>query len=131
MTSSRMTVLYDGGCPLCSREINHYRRLAGERPIEWADVTQPDTDLARFGLNTREAMQWFHVVDSAGAMHVGARAFIALWAELPRYHCLAGLCRSLGLAPLLEAVYVRFANWHFRRRCRDGACGIAPDSSAP
>jgi predicted DCC family thiol-disulfide oxidoreductase YuxK len=131
MTQSQTTVLYDGGCPLCSREINHYRRLAGDRPIEWLDVTQPGADIGRFGLNRGEALKLFHVIDSTGTMHVGASAFIALWAELPRYRWLAGLCRSLGLVPLLEVIYVRFAGWHFRRRCRDGACSIPEDASAP
>lgn len=131
MTQTQMTVLYDGGCPLCSREINHYRRLARHRSIDWLDVTQPGADIGRFGLNREAALKLFHVVDRTGSMHVGARAFIALWEELPRYRWLARLCRSLGLIPLLEALYVRFAGWHFRRRCRDGACGFPENLSAP
>lgn len=131
MTQTRMTVLYDGGCPLCSREINHYRRLAGDRPIDWIDVAQPAANIGRFGLNREEALKLFHVIDRTGCMHSGVRAFIALWAELPRYRWPARLCRSLGLAPVLEIVYARFAGWHFRRRCRDGACGIPEELSDP
>ena len=123
-----MTVLYDGGCPLCSREINHYRRIAGELPIDWIDVTRPEKDLDRFDLSREEALQLFHVVDANGIMQVGARAFIALWTVLPGYRWLAKLCRGLGLAPLLESVYVRFAGWHYRRRCPDGVCGISPET---
>ncbi|MCF7969378.1 MAG: DUF393 domain-containing protein [Methylococcaceae bacterium] len=121
-----MTVLYDGGCPLCSREINHYRRIAGELPIEWMDVTWSEADLGRFDLGREEALQLFHVVDANGVMQVGAQAFIALWAVLPGYRWLAKLCRGLGVAPLLEFIYVRFAGWHYRRRCPEGACGISP-----
>ncbi|MFM2005939.1 MAG: hypothetical protein RLZZ09_1594 [Pseudomonadota bacterium] len=123
-----MTVLYDGGCPLCSREINHYRRIAGELPIEWIDVTRPETDLGRFDLSLEDALQLFHVVDSNGIMQVGARAFIALWTVLPGYRWLAKLCRGLGVAPLLEFIYVRFAGWHYLRRCPKGVCGISPET---
>ncbi len=125
MTHSPMIVLFDGGCPLCSREIGHYRRLAAGEPIDWLDVTQPDIDLDRFGLSRDEALRLFHVVDSAGVMHVGARAFIALWSALPGYRWLARGVRALGLAPLLEALYTRFAGWHYRRRCNDGVCGVS------
>ena len=125
MTDTQLTILYDGGCPMCSREINHYRRIAESLPLEWVDVTQADVDLAPYGLDRETALRLFHVQDAAGVMHVGARAFITLWAELPGYRWLAKLCRGLGLAPLLEFVYIRFAGWHFRRRCRDGACDIA------
>lgn len=30
------TVFYDGSCPLCSREIAHYRRLRGAESLKWA-----------------------------------------------------------------------------------------------
>jgi predicted DCC family thiol-disulfide oxidoreductase YuxK len=129
MSETPVTVLYDGGCPMCSREIDHYRRVAADRPIDWVDVTRPDADLSRFGVNRREALEVFHVVDSAGTMHTGARAFIALWAELPGYRWLARACRTLRAAPLLDAAYRRFAAWHFARRCRDGACGLGGEEA--
>jgi predicted DCC family thiol-disulfide oxidoreductase YuxK len=122
-----ITVLYDGGCPLCSREINHYRRIASELPIEWVDVTLPEVDLGRFDLTREEALRLFHVVDASGTMQMGAKAFIALWAVLPGYRWFAKLCRGLRIAPLLERIYVRFAGWHYRRRCPEGSCGISPE----
>ncbi len=128
MTAQAITVLYDGGCPLCRREINHYRRIAVDLPIEWVDVCLAECDLARFGLTRQDAMQLFHVVDATGTLRVGAQAFIALWSVLPGYRWLSKLCRGLGLAPLLEFVYVRFAGWHYRRRCRDGVCGLPPEA---
>lgn len=119
-SSHQLVVLYDGGCPLCSREIAHYRRLAVGLPIDWLDVTQPEAGLGRFGLTRVEAIRRFHVIDRCGTRQLGARAFLALWEELPRYCWLARACRRLGLAPLLEWGYARFADWHFRRRCRAG-----------
>jgi len=37
-------VFYDGGCPLCRREIAHYRRIDGDRQLCWIDIhAQPET----------------------------------------------------------------------------------------
>lgn len=130
LTPPRAVVLYDGGCPLCSREIAHYRRLAADLPIDWLDVTQAEAGLDRYGLSPEDAIRRFHVIDRSGTMQTGARAFLALWAELPGYRWLARVCRSLRVAPLLEWGYVRFADWHFRRRCRDGVCA-APAGPPP
>ncbi len=125
MSDAALTVLYDGGCPLCSREIAHYRRLATGLPIDWVDIAPLDADPRAYGVSRLEAMQVFHVLDKQGVMHKGARGFLVLWAALPRYRWLAKLCRALRVEPLLDLAYRRFAGWHFARRCRDGVCGTA------
>ncbi|MEC8852758.1 MAG: DCC1-like thiol-disulfide oxidoreductase family protein, partial [Pseudomonadota bacterium] len=33
-----LTIFYDGGCPLCAREIAFYRRRAGAGRLDWIDV---------------------------------------------------------------------------------------------
>ena len=130
MNPPRLTVLYDGGCPLCSREINHYRRLAGDRPLRWIDAARPDVSLAEFGVSRDQALRIFHVFDRAGEAHTGARGFIALWAELPGYRWLASVCQAFGLAPVLDWGYRHFARRHYARRCRDGVCGTGYEPPA-
>lgn len=129
MKTQELTVLYDGGCPLCSREIDHYRRLASSRPVRWVDVTQDDASIEDFGLDRAEALRLFHVIDANGEMQTGLRAFMALWSELPGYRWLTVLIRQLRAEPWLERLYRRFAAWHFRRRCPEGVCGL-PGKSA-
>lgn len=124
MSDSLFTVLYDGGCPLCSREIAHYRRIAENLPIAWIDVAPPDADPSSYGVSRRDALRVFHVIDPDGVAHRGARGFLRLWAALPRYRWLARLCHALRVEPLLDYGYRHFANWHFARRCRDGVCGL-------
>ena len=126
MSSALMTVLYDGGCPLCSREILHYQKIAGDRPIRWLDVTLKATDMSPYGLTVEEALRSFPVAPVEGPMKAGASAFVALWSELPYYHWLAKVILATGTLPWLEAVYVRFAKWHFKRRCATGTCGLPP-----
>lgn len=119
----KLTVLFDGGCPLCNREIAHYRRLRSLRPIDWLDVSAEGGPLPE-GVNREDAMAQFHVLDGAGRWHIGADGFIALWQALPYYRWLAWVCLRLRLLPLLRRLYGPFARWHYRRRCAAGVCGL-------
>ena len=123
MNASSLTVLFDGGCPLCSQEINHYRKLPGLVPVHWHDITQDDEILRQFGVKREAAMAEFHVFDDAGQLHKGADGFVILWQALPYYRWLARICLALHLLPLLRYGYTRFARWHFHRRCQSGVCG--------
>ena len=40
-----LTVLYDGACPLCRREIGLYRGLQPNAPVCYADVSDPASPL--------------------------------------------------------------------------------------
>jgi predicted DCC family thiol-disulfide oxidoreductase YuxK len=122
--TDRLIVFYDGGCPLCSREIAHYRRLNSLSRVDWLDITRQPERLDRYGLAPLDALATFHVMDdSAGRMHTGADAFIRLWRVLPGYRWLAKLINVLHVSPILERVYRAFARRHFQKRCREGACG--------
>jgi predicted DCC family thiol-disulfide oxidoreductase YuxK len=121
-SSQTTIVFFDGGCPLCSREINHYRHLPARSEILWIDVTREAARLTAYGLNAEDAMRAFHVLDRGGRMVTGARAFLTLWRELPYYRFLSRSFEALGLVPVLEWGYEKFARWHYRRRCGEGVC---------
>jgi predicted DCC family thiol-disulfide oxidoreductase YuxK len=104
----RMTVYYDGSCPLCTAEIGHYRKLDKGGAVAFADVSspaaQPGPDLAR-----ADAMARFHVRMEDGRLLSGAAAFAALWRTMP------GPWRTLGhvagwrpVTVVLEGVYRAF-----------------------
>lgn len=121
--ANSLTVFFDGGCPLCSREIAHYRRIERGNRIHWIDVTRDVEEVTRHGIEPRAAMASFHVKGPDGTLYTGAAAFMELWRELPRYRWLARCCETLYLVPAMEWAYRRFARWHFEKRCREGACG--------
>jgi len=102
-----LTVLYDGACPLCRREVGVYRGLAPLQPLAWQDVSQPRATLpaghTRAGLLAR-----FHVRRADGQMLDGAAAFVALWSALPGWRWLARLAALPGATPLLELAYRAF-----------------------
>ena len=38
--NNMITVFYDGKCGLCSKEINHYRKVAPSGIFSWQDITE-------------------------------------------------------------------------------------------
>jgi predicted DCC family thiol-disulfide oxidoreductase YuxK len=102
-----LTVLYDGACPLCRREIAVYQDLQASRPLYFADVSDPALPLPP-GATREQLMARFHVQTSDGRLLSGAEAFVALWASLPGWRWLARLGRLPGVAWLMERVYLAF-----------------------
>ena len=105
-----LTVLYDGACPLCRREISVYRNLQPLpecSALNFLDVSKPDSVLPNGGLRA-DYLARFHVQTSDGKILSGAAAFVALWASLPGWRYLAVLARLPGATPCLELVYRAF-----------------------
>ena len=119
---NRPIVFYDGGCPLCRREIVHYQRIDREHRIQWMDIQQEANTLQANGLSWEQAMQRMHVRDSDGRMVSGAAAFVALWRHIPRYRFLARLVALPGIYWTAEQVYSMFARRRYRSRCSDQVC---------
>ena len=122
-------VLFDGGCPLCSREIRHYRRLRGANDIDWLDISQPETQMPIDGVDRATAMARFHVRDQAGRWHSGAFGFAELWSHLAGYRYLSRMLRATGLLPFVDRLYGRFARWRLRDRCDAATCSSPTTAS--
>jgi predicted DCC family thiol-disulfide oxidoreductase YuxK len=121
----RPVVFYDGACPLCSREIAHYRRVDGEARLDWVDAATEAETLAEHGLDLERAMAELHVLDGNGHWQRGVDAFLVIWSHLPRYRWLARLIEIFGLRTPLGYVYHRFAAWRYRNRCGTNSCVAA------
>lgn len=119
---SRLTAFYDGGCPLCRREIAHYRRMDRRSLIRWIDITTNQSALDAAGLELVTAMRRIHAREPDGRLVQGVSAFVAIWRRLPWYRHLAGLVTALRLVGPLDRAYARFADWRLARRCADGLC---------
>ena len=117
-------VLFDGACPMCSREIAHYRRVRGADKLQWLDVANEPGALPIGGVDRDTAMARFHVRDVNGRWQTGAYGFAELWAHLRGYRLLSLAVRKLHLLPLIDAAYTRFARWRLRRQCDTGACTV-------
>ena len=107
--TDELTVLYDGSCPLCRREIAHVRGLASTcetSGLRFLDVSAPSCRLDA-DEKTR-LLARFHVERSDGTRLDGAAAFVAMWDRLPGWRWLARLARAPGVLTALEWAYRGF-----------------------
>jgi predicted DCC family thiol-disulfide oxidoreductase YuxK len=105
--TGELTVLYDGACPLCRREIEIYRGLAPIEPVVFADISVASAALPA-GTTREQLLARFHVRHADGRFESGARAFLALWKSLPGWRWLAKLRSIPGMTTLLEGAYRLF-----------------------
>jgi predicted DCC family thiol-disulfide oxidoreductase YuxK len=117
-----MTVIYNGACPVCSREIGLYRARA-EGPVAFVDLNA--ADLACFGLTPDVAARRLHVVED-GKLLVGVDAFRALWRATPGFRWLAAVAGWPGVRQAAGLVYDRVLapalyRRHLRRTARQRA----------
>lgn len=109
-----LTIFYDGGCPLCAREIAFYRRRAGADRLAWIDVATWRAEEGVGGLSKAAALARFHVMTADGRLFQGGRAFAHLWRALPAFRLLGWLGLSPPVAWLLDRGY----DWFLLRRPR-------------
>jgi predicted DCC family thiol-disulfide oxidoreductase YuxK len=126
MSVPHLTLFYDGLCPLCSREIQHYRKRLPPEHTTYLDITAPGFDASAHGLDAKRVHEVMHVkVDDR--VYRGVDAFLALWDAIPSHRWLARLARLPGVYSLLRAAYFLFARirpWLPRRSppCEEGTC---------
>lgn len=102
-----LTVMFDGSCPLCRREVSVYRGLEPLRPLHWLDVSA-DTSPVIGAEDKSRFMARFHVQRPDGELLSGAQAFVALWLQLPGWRWLGRAASLPGATALLELFYVSF-----------------------
>lgn len=119
-----ITVLYDGGCPLCAREIRHYQSLGGADSVAWVDITKTPGLEQRYGVSFDNAMARFHVRDEQGNWQTGAHGFVTLWKQFKAFRWAAFLLQAFRLVGFADWVYGIFARRRLKSRCADGACQL-------
>lgn len=101
---SETEVLYNGECPICSREIDSYARYAEGNALPLRFEALQDSDLARWGVDAEAAARRLHVLKD-GKVFEGLEAFQVLWAEMPRFSWLARLTGLPVIRPLARRIY--------------------------
>ena len=115
-------VLYNNSCPICSFEIDAYRRraIADGLPLQFDTLDQA----ANWGITPDQAARRLHVLHN-GQVLSGIPAFCALWGEIPHLRWLA---RLTGLPFIGDAVVTLYDQllapllyrMHVRRQRRGG-----------
>ena len=102
---SKVIVWFDGGCPLCRREIKVMRRLDRRGAISFVDVATSDASVCPIA--PAELLARFHASED-GKLMSGAAAFAAMWRAIPLLRPIGLAARTPWVLALLERVYVRF-----------------------
>jgi predicted DCC family thiol-disulfide oxidoreductase YuxK len=112
----RPVLFYDGGCPMCSKEIAHYQRLDKQQRVNWVNIATQAEQLEPYRIEFADAMARLHMIDEHGQVKSGAYAFNALWKHLPYYRWLAVVTQFNPLLRVMDWAYDHFAAWRLRRR---------------
>ncbi|MBM5822184.1 MAG: DUF393 domain-containing protein [Cyanobacteria bacterium K_Offshore_surface_m2_011] len=109
---AELTLLFDGGCPLCLREVNSLRRReAGAGRLAFVDVNDPAYDPAcHGGITYSEAMGRMHALGSDGQVIQDVEVFRQAYA-LVNLGWLYAPTRWPLLRPLVDALYGLWARW--------------------
>lgn len=102
--TKRLTVWYDGDCPLCRNEIALLRALDRAGQIAFVDLSVGlPCPIDRMAMKMR-----FHAQEAGGPLLSGAEAFAAMWRAVPPLAPFGRMARTPWLLGVLEALYVAF-----------------------
>lgn len=122
-----LAVYYDGGCPVCAREIGFYRRRRGADRIRWVNLAQcADSELGA-DLSRERAQARLHARRADGKLVSGAQAFAALWQALPAFRLIGRVAALPGLVHGLEWGYRGFLRVRPLWRREATACPLPGD----
>ena len=115
--ASCTTVYYNGACPVCDAGIRRQRAQMHDCSVTFVDIDQQPDIADALGIDIETLRERLHVRDADGAMQVGDRAFVTLWAQTPGQRYLASVVRHAGwiTGPLYKAVARLLYRWNRRR----------------
>jgi predicted DCC family thiol-disulfide oxidoreductase YuxK len=125
----KVQVFFDGACPICSREVKHYRARDRHGRIEWIDIANPAFHAPAYGLDPARVQQMMHARLSDGRVVTEVRAFVKIWEVLPPGLVttpLRWLLKIPGMIAVANVFYRLFARNRYRLtgRCTPEGCSI-------
>lgn len=125
------TLLYDGLCPVCAREVAFLRRRDRRGALAAVDIAAPGFAPERYGVTLAECVGTLHAIDAQGRALRGMDAIRAMYEAVG----LGRLVRWTGRRPFrsgADLAYAAFARIRpklsrFRPAdCHDGRCDVGP-----
>ncbi|AUI87547.1 redox protein [Vibrio azureus] len=125
---SKLTIFYDGTCPLCVKEMQSLLRRDREKQIVTIDINSDDFIHYPF-IDRQQANTILHALTSQGELLLGLDAAHKAWQLVGRGWLYAPL-RWKFVKPVADWFYLRFAQNRYKisflltgtYRCKDGIC---------
>ncbi len=124
ITPTGWTLIFDGDCEFCLRQVRFIRRRDRAGRIE--AIPFQTADLGAIGVSRQAAEEAMQLVSPAGDVWQGASAARELLKLLPGFAPLAWLFRIPGAMLLAERVYRWIARRRHRFGCDSPACRRGP-----
>ncbi|MFK8026861.1 MAG: thiol-disulfide oxidoreductase DCC family protein [Gammaproteobacteria bacterium] len=115
MNSNPHIVFYDDTCPLCNREIEHYKRVKTVHSIDWVGIESSWEHVQQYGYSKETLLRRIHAVHSDGSTVSGAAVFALIWSSLEYYRVLGFVVTKFRLVSMLDFFYKYFAEWRFKK----------------
>jgi predicted DCC family thiol-disulfide oxidoreductase YuxK len=134
--SPQLTLLYDGGCPLCLREVTFLRKRDQRLHPDAARLAFVDIDAADYspnqhnGISYREAMGRIHAIQADGTVLRDVEVFRAAY-RLIGLGWLYAPSAWPGLRQLADVAYGLWARWRLpltRRPDLDQLCSCRSET---
>ena len=123
----QIKLLYDAACPFCRREIHWIKRRDEANILALEDISAPDFDAGRYGLDYESVDGAIHAILPDGSIITGMEVFRRLYATIGLGWLLAPTGWP-GLRKLFDWGYRVFARNRVRlggvagRECSDASC---------
>ena len=76
MNTAKLTIFFDGGCPLCKREVDFLQSKNQKGALRFIDINTSDfsSDL-KYGITYKQAMDRIHAMKSDGSVIKDIKVF--------------------------------------------------------
>lgn len=105
--AERLSVWYDGACPLCRREIRLMQWLDWRDAIRFTDIAGAGAGSLDCSVDTRDLASRLHAREDSEMLD-GAAAFAAMWRAIPVLRPLGLAARNPVVLAVLERLYGGF-----------------------
>ena len=76
MNTVKLTILFDGGCPLCKREVDFLQSRNQKGYLKFIDINSSDFSYnLKYGISYKQAMERIHALKSDGSVVKDIKVF--------------------------------------------------------
>ena len=109
----KLTVLFDGNCGICSKEIAFYKRISQSGQFVWQDINSIDLK-KKYNIELYSALKHLHVIDNEKVL-IGVDAFARIWGNIKYFKMLSFLIQLPLIYSLAKYFYNIFAEYRFKK----------------
>jgi len=127
-TPNRFTIFYDGSCPLCSREIQHYKNISNNSGdsssssilfldlFDYTQLTTVSSLLQTHKIKLEDARKRIHVITENEQVYHSAEAFREIWRRMPYWRMIVPIIDNEPAMKVANVVYAFWAEKRWKNR---------------